>query len=43
MQMVAYLTDRIHVLDHGLSLADGHPDEVLKNEESSKPISAKLE
>jgi ABC-type sugar transport system ATPase subunit len=36
MQMVAYLTDRIDVLDYGRSLADGHPDEVLKNEEVIK-------
>jgi ABC-type antimicrobial peptide transport system ATPase subunit len=43
MQMVAYLTDSIHVLDYGRSLADGHPDEVLKMKKSSKPISAKLE
>jgi len=43
MQMVAHLTDRIHVLDYGRSLADGHPDEVLKMKKSSKPISAKLE
>ena len=43
MQMVVYLTDSIHVLDCGRSLADGHPDEVLKMKKSSKPISAKLE
>ena len=42
MQMVAYLTDSIHVLDYGRSLADGHPDEALEMKKSSKPISAKL-
>jgi len=36
MQMVGYLTDRIHVLDYGRSLADGQPDEVLKIEEVIK-------
>jgi ABC-type branched-subunit amino acid transport system ATPase component len=43
--MVAYLTNSIHVLDYGRSLADGHPEEVLKLKmrKSSKPISAKLE
>lgn len=43
MQMVAYLTDRIHVPDCVRFLADGHPGEVLKMKKSSKPISAKLE
>ena len=43
MRMVAYLTDSIHVLDYGRSLADSHPGEVLKMKKSSKPISAKLE
>jgi len=33
MQMVADLADRIHVLDYGRSLADGPPDEVLRNAE----------
>jgi ABC-type branched-subunit amino acid transport system ATPase component len=41
--MVAYLTDSIHLLDYGRSLADGHPDEVLTMKKSLKPISAKLE
>jgi len=36
MQMVAYLTDSIHVLDYGRSLAGGHPDEVFENEEVIK-------
>lgn len=31
MQMVADLADRIHVLDYGRSLADGRPEEVLRN------------
>jgi branched-chain amino acid transport system ATP-binding protein len=31
MQMVADLADRVHVLDYGRSLADGTPDEVLRN------------
>ena len=31
MQMVADLADRIHVLDHGQTLADGRPDDVLKH------------
>ena len=30
MQMVADLADRIHVLDHGQSLAEGAPEEVLR-------------
>ncbi|MFN3983220.1 MAG: ABC transporter ATP-binding protein [Caldilinea sp.] len=33
MQMVADLADRIHVLDYGRSLADGAPDEVLRDSE----------
>lgn len=33
MQMVADLADRIHVLDYGRSLADGSPDEVLRDKE----------
>lgn len=33
MQMVADIADRIHVLDYGKSLADGLPEEVLKNQE----------
>ena len=33
MQMVADLADRVHVLDYGRSLADGTPDEVLRNED----------
>ncbi len=33
MQMVADLADRVHVLDYGRSLADGTPDEVLRNAE----------
>jgi ABC-type branched-subunit amino acid transport system ATPase component len=41
--MFAYLTDSIYALDYGRSLADAHPDEVLKMKKSSKPISAKLE
>src|SRR5262249_26716256 len=32
MQMVADLTDRIHVLDYGRTIADGPPDAVLKDE-----------
>jgi branched-chain amino acid transport system ATP-binding protein len=32
MQMVSDLADRIHVLDYGRSLADGHPDAVLREE-----------
>jgi branched-chain amino acid transport system ATP-binding protein len=36
MQMVADLADRIHVLDYGRSLAEGRPQEVLKNEEVIK-------
>jgi branched-chain amino acid transport system ATP-binding protein len=31
MQMVADLADRIHVLDYGRTLAEGHPTEVLKH------------
>jgi branched-chain amino acid transport system ATP-binding protein len=31
MQMVADLADRIHVLDYGRTLADGPPDEVLRD------------
>ena len=31
MQMVADLADRIHVLDHGQSLAEGPPDDVLRH------------
>jgi branched-chain amino acid transport system ATP-binding protein len=31
MQRVADLADRIHVLDYGRSLAEGAPDEVLKD------------
>ena len=31
MQMVADLADRIHVLDHGQSLAEGAPDDVLRH------------
>jgi branched-chain amino acid transport system ATP-binding protein len=31
MQMVADLADRIHVLDHGRTLAEGPPDAVLRN------------
>ena len=31
MQMVADLADRIHVLDHGQTLAEGRPDDVLKH------------
>jgi branched-chain amino acid transport system ATP-binding protein len=30
MQMVADLADRIHVLDHGQTLADGAPEDVLR-------------
>jgi len=33
MQMVADLADRIHVLDHGQTLAEGRPDDVLKHPE----------
>ena len=33
MQMVADLADRIHVLDHGQTLAVGRPDDVLKHPE----------
>jgi branched-chain amino acid transport system ATP-binding protein len=33
MQMIADLADRVHVLDHGQSLADGAPDEVLRHPE----------
>jgi branched-chain amino acid transport system ATP-binding protein len=33
MQMVADLADRVHVLDYGRSLADGTPNEVLRNAE----------
>lgn len=33
MQMVADLADRIHVLDYGRSLADGSPDDVLRDKE----------
>jgi branched-chain amino acid transport system ATP-binding protein len=33
MQMVADLADRIHVLDHGESLAEGTPAEVLRRPE----------
>jgi len=32
MQMVADLADRIHVLDYGRTLAEGRPDEVLRDE-----------
>jgi branched-chain amino acid transport system ATP-binding protein len=32
MQMVADLSDRIHVLDYGRTIADGPPDAVLKDE-----------
>ena len=31
MQMVADLADRVHVLDYGRSLADGAPNDVLRN------------
>src|SRR5262249_44673275 len=31
MQMVAVLADRIHVLDYGRTLAEGAPDEVLRD------------
>ena len=31
VQMVADLADRIHVLDHGQSLAEGLPADVLKD------------
>ena len=31
MQMVADLADRIHVLDYGRTLTEGHPDDVLKH------------
>jgi branched-chain amino acid transport system ATP-binding protein len=31
MQMVADLADRIFVLDHGVPLAQGAPDEVLRD------------
>ena len=33
MQMVADLADRIHVLDHGETLAEGAPDDVLRRPE----------
>jgi branched-chain amino acid transport system ATP-binding protein len=33
MQMIADLADRIHVLDHGQSLAEGIPHEVLRHPE----------
>jgi branched-chain amino acid transport system ATP-binding protein len=33
MQMVADLADRIHVLDHGVSLAEGTPADVLRRPE----------
>ncbi len=33
MQMVADLADRIHVLDHGRTLAEGEPDAVLSHPE----------
>lgn len=33
MQMVADLADRIHVLDYGRSLADGSPEDVLRDKE----------
>ncbi len=33
MQMVADLADRIHVLDYGRTLAEGAPNDVLKNEQ----------
>ncbi|TAK47884.1 MAG: ABC transporter ATP-binding protein [Xanthobacteraceae bacterium] len=33
MQMVADLADRIHVLDYGKSLADGRPEDVLRDPE----------
>jgi branched-chain amino acid transport system ATP-binding protein len=36
MQMVADLADRIHVLDYGRSLADGPPEQVLKDPEVIK-------
>jgi branched-chain amino acid transport system ATP-binding protein len=36
MQMVADLADRIHVLDYGLSLADGPPEAVLNDPEVIK-------
>jgi branched-chain amino acid transport system ATP-binding protein len=32
MQMVADLADRIHVLDYGRTLAQGRPEEVLRDE-----------
>jgi branched-chain amino acid transport system ATP-binding protein len=32
MQMVADLADRIHVLDYGRTLAEGRPDQVLRDE-----------
>ena len=32
MQMVADLADRIHVLNYGRTLAEGAPDEVLKDQ-----------
>jgi branched-chain amino acid transport system ATP-binding protein len=31
LEMVADLADRIHVLDYGRTLAEGAPDEVLKD------------
>jgi branched-chain amino acid transport system ATP-binding protein len=31
MQMVADLADRIHVLDYGKTLAEGRPEEVLRD------------
>jgi branched-chain amino acid transport system ATP-binding protein len=31
MQMVADLADRVHVLDHGKTLAEGAPDKVFKH------------
>jgi len=33
MQMIADLADRIHVLDHGQSLAEGIPNEILRHPE----------